>query len=97
MRISDWSSDVCSSDLGDGLINFAPDGIVAATVGDGSAALVENDGLIAASGGRIVLSAAAARDVVNASVNVTGVVRADSISQKEIGRASGREQGGQYV
>ncbi|MBW7945383.1 MAG: filamentous hemagglutinin N-terminal domain-containing protein, partial [Sphingomonadaceae bacterium] len=67
---------------GDGLVSVAPDGIVAATVGDGGAALVENSGVIAASGGKVLLSAAAARDVVNASVNVSGVVRADGINRE---------------
>ncbi len=67
---------------GDGLVQFAPDGFVAATIGDGGTALVENSGLIEASGGKVVLSAAAARDVVNASVNVTGVVRADAVARE---------------
>ncbi|MBB4632917.1 beta strand repeat-containing protein [Sphingosinicella soli] len=67
---------------GDGLVSFAPDGLVAATIGDGSAALVENSGVIEASGGKVLLSAAAARDVLNASVNVSGIVRADGISRK---------------
>jgi filamentous hemagglutinin family protein len=67
---------------GDGLVSFAPDGIVAAKIGDGAAALVEHSGVIEASGGKVLLSAAAARDVVNASVNVSGVVRADGISRK---------------
>ncbi|WP_300535342.1 filamentous hemagglutinin N-terminal domain-containing protein [Sphingosinicella sp.] len=67
---------------GDGLVWFAPDGIVAATIGDGGSALVEHSGVIEASGGKVLLSAAAARDVVNASVNVSGVVRADGISRK---------------
>lgn len=67
---------------GDGLVSFAPDGLVAATIGDGGTALVENSGVIEASGGKVLLSAAAARDVVNASVNVSGVVRADGISRK---------------
>jgi filamentous hemagglutinin family protein len=67
---------------GDGLVSFAPDGIVAATIGDGGSALVEHSGVIEASGGKVLLSAAAARDVVNASVNVSGIVRADGISRK---------------
>jgi filamentous hemagglutinin family protein len=67
---------------GDGLVSFAPDGIVAATIGDGGTALVENSGVIEASGGKVLLSAAAAREVVNASVNVSGVVRAGAISRK---------------
>lgn len=67
---------------GDGLVSFAPDGIVAATIGDGGAALVEHSGIIEASGGKVLLSAASAREVVNASVNVSGVVRADGISHK---------------
>ncbi|MFD1787105.1 beta strand repeat-containing protein [Sphingomonas floccifaciens] len=67
---------------GDGLISFAPDAALTKTVTDASgqtvAALVENAGTIEAQGGRILLTASAARDVVNASVNVGGLLRADS-------------------
>ncbi|WP_322963859.1 YDG domain-containing protein [Sphingomonas fuzhouensis] len=69
---------------GDGLVRFAASDAITDTLKDASGkpikALVENDGTIAAQGGKILLSAAAARDVVNASVNVSGIVRADSVS-----------------
>ena len=65
---------------GDGLITFAlGEGLSASLVGaDGKplSAQVEHAGEITA--GRVVLSAAAAREVVNQSVNVTGLVRAAS-------------------
>jgi len=71
---------------GDGLVRFAASDAITGTLRDANGqpvkALVENDGTIAAQGGKILLSASAARDVVNASVNVTGIVRADSVSSQ---------------
>ncbi len=68
---------------GDGLISFAAGDEIAETLTDAEGtplnALVENSGEINAAGGRILLTAAAARDVVNRSVNIDGVVRADSV------------------
>ena len=72
--------------FGDGLINFAAGDEVTRSIygADGSAvsALVENSGTIIANGGQILLTASAARDIINASVNVSGVVRADSASNR---------------
>ncbi|WP_191229279.1 YDG domain-containing protein [Aurantiacibacter xanthus] len=67
---------------GDGLIKFAPgDEISADIAGDSVQALVENSGQIIAEGGRVLLTAAAARDVVRNSVNVSGLVSAASATR----------------
>lgn len=75
---------------GDGLITFAlGEGIASTIVGaDGQPlkAQVEQAGEITA--GRIVLSAAAAREVVNQSVNVSGLVRAGSADRNADGSIS---------
>jgi mucin-19 len=75
---------------GDGLITFAlGEGIASTLVGaDGQPlkAQVEQAGEVAA--GRIVLSAAAAREVVNQSVNVSGLVRAGSADRNADGSIS---------
>ncbi|MCW2351804.1 YDG domain-containing protein [Sphingobium sp. B12D2B] len=67
---------------GDGMIKFAPDGAIQQTLGDGSGALVDNSGTVQANGGRVMLTASAAREVVNASVNSTGIIRAEGIKAK---------------
>ncbi|MCW2351806.1 YDG domain-containing protein [Sphingobium sp. B12D2B] len=67
---------------GDGMIKFAPDGAIQQTLGDGSGALVDNSGTVQANGGRVLLTASAAREVVNASVNSTGIIRAEGIKAK---------------
>ncbi|TSA34779.1 MAG: S-layer family protein, partial [Opitutales bacterium] len=75
---------------GDGLITFAlGEGIASTLVGaDGQPlkAQVEQAGEVTA--GRIVLSAAAAREVVNQSVNVSGLVRAGSAGRNSDGSIS---------
>ncbi|MEY4798948.1 MAG: Heme/hemopexin-binding protein precursor, partial [Verrucomicrobiota bacterium] len=75
---------------GDGLITFAlGEGLSASLVGaDGKplSAQVEHAGEITA--GRVVLSAAAAREVVNQSVNVTGLIRAASGARNADGSIS---------
>ena len=75
---------------GDGLITFAlGEGIASTLVGaDGQPlkAQVEQAGEITA--GRIVLSSAAAREVVNQSVNVSGLVRAGSAGRNADGSIS---------
>jgi len=67
---------------GDGLLSFAPGDALAETLADADGtpikALVEQAGEIFADGGRVLLAATAARDVVNHSVNVSGIVRAAS-------------------
>ncbi len=70
---------------GDGLISFAPGDEITQTLTDADgnpvAALVENDGSINAPGGQVRLTANAAREVINRSVNTSGIVRASSVSQ----------------
>ena len=69
---------------GDELISFAIGDEITQTItnadGTNAKALVENTGLISATEGRIQLTAAAARAVVNQSVNVSGIVEANSLS-----------------
>src|SRR5262249_54120909 len=45
-------------------------------------ALVKQGGTIAADGGRVVMSAAAAKGVIDNAINLTGVVRANTIRQE---------------
>ena len=70
---------------GDKLVSFAVGDEVSQTITDANGvpikALVQNDGNIRASGGQIVLTASAARSIVNQAVNVTGSLEADHISQ----------------
>lgn len=69
---------------GDSLISFQLGDAVTETIvnddGSKAKALVENKGRISAAQGRIQLTAEAARAVVNQSVNVTGIVEANSLS-----------------
>lgn len=69
--------------FGDGLISFAPGDALSQSLTDASGnpigALIEQQGTITAAGGRVLLTTSAAREIINASVNVTGIVRADSI------------------
>jgi hypothetical protein len=69
---------------GDELISFAVGDEITQTItkddGTNAKALVENTGRISATEGRIQLTAAAARAVVNQSVNVSGIVEANSLS-----------------
>src|SRR3546814_2839304 len=97
MRISDWSSDVCSSDLdvwtsarfSDGVIVSMSDALdrLKEEAGASSLDLVGYSG----GGGVAVLLAARRRDVVSI------VTIAGNLDQAQIGRASCRERGGQYV
>ena len=85
-RVSLGAGEGFTLDLyGDGLVKFAAGDEVAETLtapdGTPLKALVENDGEIAADGGRVLLTASAAREVVNQSVNVSGIVRAQTVSR----------------
>lgn len=71
---------------GDKLISLAVDDQVAGAVKDIATgktlrSLVKNEGTIRADGGRVELSAVAARKVVDSVINNTGVVEANSISR----------------
>src|SRR3546814_6983548 len=97
MRISDWSSDVCSSDLVDLLggksatLNLYPGsefsisvtGALDATV-MGALAAVENRGRLEANGGVVYLHARLAAAVLDDAVNHSGTIDATGL---EIGRA----------
>ncbi len=63
--------------FGDGLLKFASTGTVNQAP-TGANALVENSGTIQADGGRVLMTARAARDVINNVINVTGIVEARS-------------------
>jgi filamentous hemagglutinin family protein len=63
--------------FGDGLLKFASTGTVTQAP-TGANALVENSGTVQANGGRVLMTARAARDVINNVINVTGIVEARS-------------------
>ena len=72
---------------GDQLINLAVGDQVAASVKDVATgktldALVRNDGVIKADGGRVELTAVAARQVVDSVINNTGIIEANTVGQK---------------
>jgi filamentous hemagglutinin family protein len=70
---------------GDGLVSLALDGeVTQAPVGpDGTPlpALVTNDGRITADGGRVLLTAEAAKGVVDSVINTSGVIEAKSVGR----------------
>src|SRR3546814_3038213 len=98
MRISDWSSDVCSSDLGETIDKVDPrNGQKSAVIPRSSAKDVD-------------LAVAAAKSALPSWAKTTAAERtrlllklADIMQEntallaREIGRASGRERGCQYV
>src|SRR5579871_6120402 len=66
---------------GDGLINFVvPPGTAAQIAADGQKVGVDNSGTLRAQSGQVIISANVATQVVNAVVNMTGVVDADALS-----------------
>ena len=73
---------------GDRLITLNLNDATAASVKDVAtgqllSALVKNDGKIKANGGRVELTAAAARQVVDSVINNTGVIEANTIAQRK--------------
>jgi filamentous hemagglutinin family protein len=62
---------------GDGLLSFAATGLVE-QVPSGATALVDNSGVIEAVGGRVLMTARAARNVLDNVINTTGLVVATS-------------------
>lgn len=70
---------------GDGLVKVAvTDPVTVAALGEGKA-LVENSGTIKADGGKVLLSAAAAKGVVDQVINMDGVIQARRVSQSADG------------
>jgi filamentous hemagglutinin family protein len=70
---------------GDGLVRLAvTDPVTVAALGQGQP-LVQNSGTITANGGKVMLSAAAAKNVVDTVINTTGVIQARRVSQQADG------------
>jgi hypothetical protein len=87
-RVTLGSANAFTLDLyGDNLVSFALTDAISQTLtkpdGTPLKALVENNGRIAANGGQVVLTAQAAREVVNQSVNVGGIIEANTVSSVE--------------
>ena len=73
---------------GTGLINFVvPAGAVEQIVSDGKAVGVDNSGTLQARSGQVVISANVASEVINAVVNLNGVVDADAFAPNGQGGA----------
>jgi filamentous hemagglutinin family protein len=65
---------------GDDLLKFAVPVAAVDTVAPGTDALVSNTGTIAAPGGRVLLTAAAAKGVLDNVINTSGIVEATSVA-----------------
>src|SRR5262249_13613867 len=87
---------------GDKLIQLSPSDQIAAKVidvqtGKPLTSLVSNDGKLSANGGRVELSAAAARAVVDSVINTRGVIEANSVGTRNgkivLGAATGDTEG----
>ncbi len=75
-RVHLASGDTATVDFyGDGLLEVAVSGKV-------NRQLVTNTGLIEANGGKVALTAAAGRDIVNSAINVGGTIRAQTAGGK---------------
>ena len=73
---------------GTGLINFVvPAGAVEQIVSDGKAVGVDNSGTLQARSGQVVISANVASEVINAVVNLNGIVDADAFAPNGQGGA----------
>src|SRR5690242_15564925 len=73
---------------GTGLINFVvPAGAVEQIVSDGKAVGVDNSGTLQARSGQVVISANVASEVINAVVNLNGIVDADAFASNGQGGA----------
>src|SRR5439155_7056674 len=71
---------------GTGLINFTvPAGALEKIVSDGKAVGVDNSGTLQARSGQVIISANLASEVVNAVVNLNGVVDADAFAPNGAG------------
>ena len=70
---------------GDGLVRLAvTDPVTVAALGEGQA-LVQNSGVIKADGGKVLITANAAKGVVDNVINMTGVVQARRVTQQADG------------
>jgi filamentous hemagglutinin family protein len=67
---------------GDGLVQFATTPEVKEALEE-QGALVSNDGTISADGGTVLITAAAASDVVDEVINVAGVIEAKSVAMQD--------------
>jgi len=64
-------------------LDFQGDGLLAVKVSEATLnAHLENNGAILADGGRVILTAQAAGDLINSVVNQTGIVRAQSLLER---------------
>src|SRR3546814_12809264 len=96
MRISDWSSDVCSSDLGGGSSEFL---IVAAAecgAGDGS----DISKALSGDGGRMMRLGGRAQTLLNAIARLPSVFASPTVSVHDfdgVGRAEERRVGKECV
>ena len=64
-------------------LDVAGDGLLNVSVSQGAVnALVENSGMIRADGGRVLLTAQAAGDLLNTAVNNTGIIQAQTIENR---------------
>src|SRR3546814_15064562 len=106
MRISDWSSDVCSSDLGLGTAGEgvgapqrAEDGVVAGVVEGAVPRLVVAEGLGDAVGDRLGVTGDQVVALAGENLVATGgvVLPAVHLVRGQIGRASCRERVCPYV
>src|SRR3546814_13691321 len=107
MRISDWSSDVCSSDLVldlAGPVNIQSNGGLATGVRSGNSSgnvqIVSRDTLSVTNsdGGAVAVSVAGdAGGAVELAGAVTVAGSDDAVGVQTIGRAACRERVGQYV
>ncbi|HYW56386.1 MAG TPA: filamentous hemagglutinin N-terminal domain-containing protein [Polaromonas sp.] len=65
-------------------LDLAGDGLLRVSVAQGAVnALVENGGMIRADGGRVLLTAQAAGDLLHTAVNNTGVIQAQTIGSRD--------------
>ncbi|MGC6536426.1 MAG: YDG domain-containing protein, partial [Candidatus Puniceispirillaceae bacterium] len=67
---------------GDGLLSFAADDVLTQSLEDSNAALIDQQGQLLADGGVITMTTRAASDVINRSVNIGGLVRANAVSEE---------------
>ncbi len=64
-------------------LDVAGDGLLNVSISQGAVnALVENSGMIRADGGRVLLTAQAAGDLLNTAVNNTGIIQAQTIENR---------------